>query len=305
MIYTVTLNPSLDYLVHTDALRPGRLCRTDSEALHPGGKGVNVSLVCAALGLPTRALGFIAGRTGALFASLLSETGVEYDFCHLDGGMTRINVKVAAREQTEMNGTGPVIPPEALEKLAETLDTLDEGDWLVLSGSLPADVPADSYAKLLGHVRGRGVKTVVDAAGDALKNALPCAPDLVALGLRELDELIGGAPHSAAGITACARELQQTGARDVLIACDRGVVYTPQAGAGLFLTYAPGETVQPVGMGSAMTAGWLYAQARGLSLPETLRWAVAAGCAARSSPWLPDRAAVERALVKTGAPHAV
>ena len=305
MIYTVTLNPSLDYLVRTDALRPGRLCRTDSEALYPGGKGVNVSLVCAALGLPTRALGFIAGRTGALFASLLSETGVEYDFCRLEEGMTRINVKVAAREQTELNGAGPAIPPEALEELAGMLDTLGEGDWLVLSGSLPAGVSADAYVKLLGRVQGRGVRTVVDAAGDALKNALPCAPDLIALGLHELDELIGGAPHSAVGVAACARELQQTGARDVLIACDKGVVYTPQAGSALYLTYAPGEAVQPVGMGTAMTAGWLYAQARGLSVPETLRWAVAAGCAARSAPWLPGRAEIERALVKTGAPHTV
>ena len=114
MIYTVTLNPSLDYIVRTDALRPGALCRTHGETLYPGGKGVNVSLVCAALGLPTRALGFIAGRTGAMFASLLAETGVEYDFCHLDRGMTRINVKVSAHEQTELNGAGPAIPPQAV-----------------------------------------------------------------------------------------------------------------------------------------------------------------------------------------------
>ena len=116
MIYTVTLNPSLDYLVQTDRLRPGRLCRIHGETLRPGGKGVNVSLVCAALGLSTRALGFIAGGTGALFASLLAETGVEYDFCRLGRGMTRINVKVCAREQTELNGAGPDIPAEDVYK---------------------------------------------------------------------------------------------------------------------------------------------------------------------------------------------
>ena len=128
MIYTVTLNPSLDYLVRTDALRPGALCRTHDETLYPGGKGVNVSLVCAALGLPTRALGFIAGRTGAMFASLLAETGVEYDFCRLEQGMTRINVKVSAHEQTELNAAGPAIPAAAIERLAAALDTLGEGD---------------------------------------------------------------------------------------------------------------------------------------------------------------------------------
>lgn len=213
MIYTVTLNPSLDYIVCTDALRPGKLCRTSGETLHPGGKGVNVSLVCAALGLPTRALGFIAGRTGALFASLLAETGVEYDFCHLDEGMTRINVKVCAREQTELNGAGPQIPAEALERLAEILGTLGEGDWLVLSGSVPAGVPADIYAKLLERVRKNGVRTLLDTSGDALKNALPCAPDIIKPNLDELDALVGGAPHNPTGIAACARELQAAGAK--------------------------------------------------------------------------------------------
>ena len=219
MIYTVTLNPSLDYLVHTEALRPGRLCRTDGETLHPGGKGVNISLVCAALGLPTRALGFIAGRTGALFASLLAETGVEYDFCRLDEGMTRINVKISSHERTGLNGAGPEIPPAALTELAGKLDLLAEGDWLVLSGSLPAGVPADVYARMLSRVQGSGVKTVVGAAGDALKNALPHEPDLVKLTVNELDALIGGAPHSPSGLAACGCELQRAGAREVLIVC--------------------------------------------------------------------------------------
>ncbi len=187
------------------------------ETLRPGGKGVNVSLVCAALGLSTRALGFIAGGTGALFASLLAETGVEYDFCRLGRGMTRINVKVCAREQTELNGAGPDIPADALEKLAASLDTLGGGDWLVLSGSVPSGVPTDIYARLLDRVRANGVHTLVDASDDALKNALPCAPDLIQPNLEELDALVGGAPRTPAGIAACARELQAAGAKDILV----------------------------------------------------------------------------------------
>ena len=306
MIYTVTLNPSLDYLVCTDTLRPGKLCRTSGETLYPGGKGVNVSLVCAALGLPTRALGFIAGRTGALFASLLAETGVEYDFCHLDEGMTRINVKVCAREQTELNGAGPRIPAEALARLAETLDTLGEDDWLVLSGSVPAGVSADIYAKLMDRVRKNGVRTLLDTSGDALKNALPCAPDLIKPNLDELDALVGGAPHNPTGIAACARELQAAGAKDILISCGaQGAVLVPVDGQALYLEATPGEVVQSVGSGDSMAAGWLYAHTHGLSAAETLRYAVAAGSAAAFSAWLPDRAAIERALAKTEMPKSV
>lgn len=306
MIYTVTLNPSLDYLVCTDALRPGKLCRTSGEALYPGGKGVNVSLVCAALGLSTRALGFIAGRTGALFASLLAETGVEYDFCRLDEGMTRINVKVCGREQTELNGAGPQIPPEALARLAETLDTLGEDDWLVLSGSVPVGVPADIYAKLLERVRKNGVRTLLDTSGDALKNALPCAPDLIKPNLDELDALVGGAPHNPVGIAACARELQAAGAKNILISCGaQGAVLVPVQGQALYLEATSGEAVQPVGSGDSMAAGWLYAHTHGFSAAETLRYAVAAGSAAAFSAWLPDRVKIEAALAKTGTPRPI
>ena len=306
MIYTVTLNPSLDYLVCTDALRPGKLCRTSGEALYPGGKGVNVSLVCAVLGLSTRALGFIAGRTGALFASLLAETGVEYDFCRLDEGMTRINVKVCAREQTELNGAGPKIPSEALARLAETLDTLGEDDWLVLSGSVPAGVPTDIYAKLLERVRKNGVRTLLDTSGDALKNALPCAPDLIKPNLDELDALVGGAPHNPVGIAACARELQAAGAKNILISCGaQGAVLVPVQGQALYLEATPGEAVQPVGSGDSMAAGWLYAHTHGFSAAETLRYAVAAGSAAAFSAWLPDRVKIEAVLAKTGTPRPI
>lgn len=306
MIYTVTLNPSLDYLVRTDALRPGALCRTQTEVLRPGGKGVNVSLMCARLGLHTRALGFIAGRTGALFASLLAETGVEYDFCRLETGMTRINVKVTAHEQTELNGAGPAIPAAALERLAESLDTLAAGDWLVLSGSIPADVPADTYARLLDRVKGRGVRTLVDAAGDALKNTLPCAPDLIKPSLAVLDDLVGGAPRTPAGIAACARELQRAGAQDILVPLGSGgAVLVPAAGDALFVPAPPLAAVQPVGANACMAAAWLYAQEHRLARPETLRFAVAAGAAAAAADWLPNRAAVESALAQTAQPEAL
>ena len=307
MIYTVTLNPSLDYLVRTDAVRPGALCRTREETLHPGGKGVNVSLVCAALGMPTRATGFIAGRTGALFAALLAETGVEYDFCRLDTGMTRINVKVSAKDgQTELNGAGPAISAEALDRLAASLDALGPEDWLVLSGSVPAGVPADVYARLLTRVHKNGVHTLVDTSGDALKNALPCAPDLIKPNRDELDALIGGAPRDLPGLAARARELQETGARNVLLSLGaEGALFVPEEGEALFLDAPEGAVVQTVGSGDAMAAAWLYARTSGLSDEEALRWAVAAGSAAAFCDWLPGCAEIQNVLSRVGLPHEI
>ena len=176
----------------------------------------------------------------------------------------------------------------------------------MLSGSVPAGVPADIYAKLLERVRKNGVRTLLDTSGDALKNALPCAPDLIKPNLDELDALVGGAPHNPTGIAACARELQAAGAKDILISCGaQGAVLVPVDGQALYLEATPGEVVQSVGSGDSMAAGWLYAHTHGLSAAETLRYAVAAGSAAAFSAWLPDRAAIERALAKTAMPKPV
>lgn len=303
MIYTVTLNPSLDYHLSVDALHPGTLNRTHNEQLYPGGKGVNVSLVCAALGLPTKALGFVAGHTGNLFADLLAETGIDADFIPLEQGMTRINIKVSAREQTELNGAGPHISSAALDQLMTVLDTLRAGDWLVLSGSLPAGLPTDIYARLLNHVKSRGIRALLDTSGDALKNALPCAPDLMKPNLEELCALVGGTPHTPAEITACARGLQAAGAQDILISCGAdGAVFVPATGDALQIAAPSGTVIQTVGAGDTMAAGWLYAQAQGFSPAEALRFAAAAGSAAAFSDWLPDRACIEDVLRRTPAP---
>lgn len=306
MIYTVTLNPSLDYHVSVDALRGGALNRTHNERLYPGGKGVNVSLVCAALGLSTRALGFIAGHTGSLFSTMLAQTGVTADFCPLEQGMTRINVKVSAHDHTELNGAGPHIPPAALDQLTATLDALHAGDWLVLSGSVPASVPADIYAHLLDRVKDRGVKTLLDTSGDALKNALPCAPDLMKPNLEELCALVGDTPHSPVEIVACARKLQTAGAQNILISCGAdGAIFVPAVGDALQISAPSGTVIQAVGAGDSMAAGWLYAYAHGFSTTKALRFAVAAGSAAAFSEWLPDGAHIEEVLRRTPYPISI
>ncbi len=306
MIYTVTLNPSLDYLVRTDLVRLGSLNRTCGETLRPGGKGVNVSIVLAALGVPTRALGFIAGHTGALFTSLLAETGVEHDFCRLSEGMTRINMKISAREQTEINGAGPAIAAEAMDRLMDDLEALGPDDWLVLSGSVPAGVPADIYAQMLRRVAPRGVRTLVDTSGDALKNVLPYGPSMMKPNREELDELVRGAPRRLSELADCVRGLQQAGAQDVLLSLGaEGAMLVRAGDAPLYLSAPEGKVVQTVGAGDSMAAGWLYAQTRGLSAAESLRTAVAAGTAAACCGWLPGREEIERVLARTAAPREV
>ncbi len=197
MVYTVTLNPALDYEVLVDGFRAGGLNRTSREHMHFGGKGVNVSTVLHSLGVDTTALGFVAGFTGKALEDGLKAGGIPTDFVWLEEGLTRVNVKIRSGGgggETEINSQGPAIPAPALEALLQKLDRLTGGDVLVLAGSLPAGLPGDVYQTILARVEGRGVLTVVDAARDLLKGVLPCRPFLIKPNSAELGELFGRVP---------------------------------------------------------------------------------------------------------------
>lgn len=217
MIYTVTFNPALDYAVYLDRFELGATNRTVKEELRCGGKGVNVSIVLRNLGMETRALGFLAGFTGRTIAAWLTELGVEHDFIFLSDGMSRINVKLKTEGETEINGQGPDIPPEAMEALLAKLDSLTSADTLVLAGSIPATLPSDVYERILARLGGREVRTVVDATGDLLLNVLPYRPFLIKPNHEELSEICGTnlAPEDTGGIRACAESLQAKGARKI------------------------------------------------------------------------------------------
>lgn len=177
MIYTVTFNPAIDYVVRLDApLEVGAVNRAQGEDCVLGGKGINVSGVLAQLGCESVALGFVAGETGAWLERGLAAQGLKTDFVHLENGMTRINVKIKAGQETELNGAGPAIPESALQQLEAQLDKLTEGDILILAGSIPASLPQSVYERLLARLQGRGVRAVVDATRDLLVNVLPSLP---------------------------------------------------------------------------------------------------------------------------------
>ena len=173
MIYTVTFNPALDYVVWMDALRPGQINRTQSEEIQYGGKGINVSTVLSALGVENVALGFLAGFTGRALEEGLRSQGIRPDFIWLPDGLTRINVKVKGGDETEINGQGPTIGPVALRSLQDKLDRLEAGDILVISGSVPAALSHDVYEQILARLEDRGIQFVVDSTRDLLCSALP------------------------------------------------------------------------------------------------------------------------------------
>lgn len=260
MVYTVTLNPALDYEVCVDGFRAGSLNRTKRENMHFGGKGVNVSTVLHHLGVETLALGFVAGFTGKALEDGLKAAGIRTDFVHLEEGLTRVNVKIRSGggEETEINSGGPAIPASALEALFRKLDRLTAGDVLVLAGSLPAGLPADVYQKILTRVGGRGVLTVVDAARDLLKGVLSCRPFLIKPNGAELGELFGKGPLTGAEALSCARNLQTQGARNVLVSmAGDGSLLLDESGVPHHLGVPKGAVRHTVGAGDSMVAGFL------------------------------------------------
>ena len=179
MIYTVTFNPSLDYIVSVDNFRLGLTNRTNSELLLPGGKGINVSTVLGNLGIENTALGFVAGFTGKEIIRCMKLSGVKSDFIELDHGISRINLKLKSIDGTEINGSGPDINEEAVEQLMKKLDILGKDDILILAGSIPSTMPDDIYRRIMDKLQGRGVTCVVDATRELLLNVLEYHPFLV------------------------------------------------------------------------------------------------------------------------------
>ncbi len=280
MVYTVTLNPALDYEVHVDGFRAGSLNRTEDETLHFGGKGVNVSTVLHNLGVETVALGFVAGFTGQALEQGLRSAGIRTDFVHLQEGLTRINVKIRSGGETEINGRGPVVPPEALEALFQKLDRLEEGDVLVLAGSLPAGLPGDTYQRILSWIEGRGVLTVVDAARDLLKGVLPYRPFLIKPNSAELGELFGRGSLTGEELLSCAESLRNQGARNVLVSmAGDGSLLLDETGVRRYLGVPEGTVRHSVGAGDSMVAGFLAGWLRHRDYAAAHRLGAAAGSA--------------------------
>lgn len=301
MIYTVTLNPALDYVMGLDALTPGVLHRARWEELQPGGKGLNVSILLSRLGVETTALGFLAGDTGELLRRRVESEGVRTDFVSLPAGMTRINVKLLGeREETEVNGVGPAVPPEALESLLDKLGELTGADTLVLSGSVPPTLPRDIYGRMLDRVALRGVRCVVDTSGEALCRSLSRRPFLIKPNCGELSELTGEhlSPEDTPAILTSAKALQARGARNVLVSLGaRGALLLTEEGDIFTQPSAVGEAQNSVGAGDSMVAGLLAGLEEG-DWMTALRLGAAAGGATAFSRSLATGEEV-RALCRT------
>ena len=296
MIYTVTFNPAIDYIVHTGTMQVGQVNRSQGEELYFGGKGINVSFVLHELGLPSKALGFVAGFTGAAIEAGIQEQGIATDFVHLDSGFSRINVKIKSGEETELNGQGPNISEAAVAELFEKLNQLQDGDVLILAGSIPNTMPADSYEKILAHLSDKNIKVVVDATKDLLLKVLPYHPFLIKPNNHELGELFGVTLHSIEEIATYAKKLQEMGAQNVLISmAGDGALLIDETGKQHVCGVCKGTVKNSVGAGDSMVAGFVAGAMHG-DYEAALKLGTAAGGATAFSEGLAQRAEIERLL---------
>ena len=300
MIHTVTFNPCLDYIVRLDDLRLGEVNRVTYENILPGGKGINVSIVLKNLGHENRALGFVAGFTGAEIAARLEGHGVTADFIEVTEGMSRINMKVKAHEETEINGIGPNILPADVDALFSKLDEIAPGDTLVISGSVPAVLPDDMYQRIMARLEGRGIRIVVDATRDLLVKVLPYHPFLIKPNNHELGEIYGVTLRTKDEVIPYAKKMHEAGARNVLVSmAGEGAVLVTENGDVLTSEAPKGTVVNSVGAGDSMVAGFLcgYIEGEG-DCERAFRWGLCTGSASAFSPDLATRPEVE-ALLET------
>ena len=298
MIYTVTFNPAVDYVVHTEGMKLGCVNRSSAEEIYFGGKGINVSAVLAELGVKSRAMGFTAGFTGKAIEQGVCSMGIEADFVRLEKGNSRINIKIKSAEETELNGQGPDIDDKALDSLFEKLDRLDAGDTLILAGSIPKSLPSDIYEHILERLAHKDIMTVVDAEGELLMKVLKYRPFLIKPNDYELGGLFGKEINSDEDIAFYAAELQKAGARNVLVSmAERGAFLLDESGKKYRCGVCSGTVKNSVGAGDSMLAGFIAGLSQG-GFEYALKLGTACGGATAFSDGLAKRALIDE-LLKT------
>lgn len=294
MIYTVTLSPSIDYIVRMSNMRSNTTNRTDSEEFYFGGKGINVSQVLAELDLDSTAFGFLAGFTGEAIEKGLSNNRIRTDFIHLNEGFTRINIKIKSGGETEINGQGPDIPDAALEQLMQKLDQIKDGDTLVLAGSIPKTCPDDIYERMLERVKDKKIMIAVDATRKLLVNSLSMHPFLIKPNRLELSEIFHKEVETEDDVKKYAGKLQEMGARNVIVSLGRkGAFLLDETGA----THSCGVLKQPVintvGAGDSMVAGFIAGYLKTGDYGYALKLGSACGNATSFLPGLATRAKID------------
>lgn len=297
MIYTVTFNPAIDYVVRVEEFSLGQVNRSSREEIQFGGKGINVSVMLNHLGTDSCALGFLAGFTGKAIEDDLHRMGIRTDFIHLSQGMTRINVKLKAKEETEINGQGPGISQADFQKLLEQVALLRPGDTLVLAGSIPQSLPDDVYERIIQSLAGKDIQVVVDATRDLLCHVLKYQPFLIKPNHIELGEIFDRTLHTDEEIRECASLLQQRGARNVLVSmAGDGAILLDETGAFHKIAAPKGKVKNSVGAGDSMVAGFLAGYLQSRDYETALRIGAAAGSATAFSEGLAQRDEVQALL---------
>lgn len=295
MIYTVTFNPSIDYIVSVEDLKLGYVNRTSAELMFPGGKGINVSMVLSNLGIENTALGFLAGFTGDSVQNMLEANGVNADFIKVKEGTTRINVKIRAQQESEINGMGPAIGEQDIKALYEKLHKLQDGDILVLAGSIPTVMPETMYSDIMEYLKGKDIKIVVDATKDLLLNVLKYKPFFVKPNNHELGEIYGVELKTRDDVVPYAKKMQEQGARNVLVSmAGEGAVLVAEDGEVYKSRCPKGKVRNSVGAGDSMVAGFIAGFLKTGDYKEALRSGLLTGSASAFSDNLATLEEVEK-----------
>ena len=297
MIYTVTFNPALDYVMYVKDLQSNDINRTEGEQLYYGGKGINVSVILSRLGVKNKALGFLAGFSGRQIEDMLNADSIKNDFVYLKKGYTRINVKIKSDREVDINACGPEIAEEDIRSLFSKLEELKKGDCLVLAGSIPKALPDNMYEKILDSLQDKGIDFVVDATGDLLKNVLKYKPLMVKPNHHELGEIFSVEIKTLEDIERYGRRLQEMGARNVLVSRGKdGAALLDENGGIHTMGNVPGKPVSSVGCGDSMVAGFLAGYYKTGDYAYALKLGSACGNATAFSPSLATKDEIEKML---------
>ncbi len=294
MVYTVTFNPSLDYIVTVDDFKLGMTNRTTSELMLPGGKGINVSIVLSNLGIDNTAIYYSAGFIGDDITRRIRESGINAEEIRINEGCSRINLKLKSIDGTEINGMGPDISEAEIDELYKKLDMIKAGDTLVLAGSIPSTMPDSIYSDIMERLEGRGIRIVVDATKDLLMNVLKYKPFLIKPNNHELGEIFGVTLETRESVVPYAKKLLEMGAENVIISmAGEGAVFAASDGQ-VYLREAPkGKLVNGVGAGDSMVAGFIAGYIESGELLHAFKMGLSTGSASAFSEYLATREEVE------------
>lgn len=297
MIYTLTLNPAIDYVLSTENFEIGKINRSDFENIYFGGKGINVSLILSELGVKSVATGFVAGFTGEALINGISSENIKCDFVKLKKGITRINVKIRHVLETDINAQGPEADDSEINELFKKLDNLTEGDYLILSGSVPSNLPKDIYEKIIQRLKSKGVIFLIDATGELLVSTLKYNPFLIKPNQEELSEIFSVEINDTEDVLKYAKELQKMGAKNVLVSRGKdGAVLRDENGKEYVISACKGKAVDSVGAGDSMLAGFVAGYISNGDFDYALKLASASGSATAFSRGLAKRQDIEKLM---------